>query len=159
MPCRSDEEDAPIPKPPNPVTPTKLTRNDGASYDNSDAELPLTQSHEEEEERPKQNRKRVVAEYELVKRWVIGEQAVLCEEDIERELFEEARELMHLSRLKNLPGHKGLDTDLHLWKKASARRKTRTGMSYTIYRSPLRHWCKCMKTIRVGRGGWILILE
>ena len=114
MPCRSDEEDAPIPKPPNPVTPTKLTRNDGASYDNSDAELPLTQSHEEEEERPKQNRKRVVAEYELVKRWVIGEQAVLCEEDIERELFEEARKLMHLSGLKKLPGHKGLDTDLHL---------------------------------------------
>ena len=66
---------------------------------------------------------------------------------------------MHLSGLKKLPCHKGLDTDLHLWKKASAGHKTRTGMSYTIYRCPLRHRCKCMKTIRVGRGGWILILE
>jgi hypothetical protein len=90
MPCRSDEEEAYIPEMPNPVTPTKPPRNDGASYDNSDAEIPLMQSDEEEEERPQQKRKRVVAEYELVKRWVIGERAVLPEEDIDRELFEEA---------------------------------------------------------------------
>ncbi len=36
-------------------------------------------------------RKRAVAEYVFVKRWVTGERAVLPEEDIERELFEEAR--------------------------------------------------------------------
>ncbi len=94
-------------------------RNDGAGYDNSDAEIPLTQSDEEQEERPKQKRKRVIAEYELVKRWVIGERAVLAENDIERELFEEVRELIHLSGLKKLPGHKVFDTDLHLSKKAS----------------------------------------
>jgi hypothetical protein len=101
-------------------------------------------------------------EYELVKKWVTGERVVLRllpEEDIEHELFEVARELMHLSGLKKLPGHKGLDADLHLWKKASAGQKTRTGMSYTIYRYPLLHWCKCMKTICVGRGEGILILE
>ncbi len=53
MPCRSDEEEAQIPEPPNPVMPTKPPRNDGAGYDNLDAEIPLTQSDEEEEERPK----------------------------------------------------------------------------------------------------------
>jgi hypothetical protein len=152
MPCRSDEEEAQISEQPNPVTPTKPPRNDRAGHDNSDAEIPLTQSDEEEEERQKQKRKRVIAEYELVKRWVTGERAVQPEEDIERELFEEARELMHLSGLKKLPGHKGLETDLYLWKKASAGHKTRTGMSYTIYRCPLRHRCKCMKAIRIGRG-------
>ncbi len=96
------------------------------------AETPLTQSDEEEEKRPKQTRKRkrVIAEYELVKRWVTGERAVQPEDDIERELFEEARELMHLSGLKKLPCHKGPDTDLHLWKKASAGNKARTGISY-----------------------------
>ncbi len=52
MPCRSDEVGVQIPEQPNPVTPTK-PRNDGAGYDNSDAEFPLTQSDEEEEERPK----------------------------------------------------------------------------------------------------------
>jgi hypothetical protein len=56
------------------------------------------------------------------------ERAVPPEEDIERELFEEALQLMHLSGLKKLSGHKGLDTDLHLWKKASAWHKTRTGI-------------------------------
>jgi hypothetical protein len=65
MPCRSDEEEAQIPEPPNPVTPTKSPLN--AGYDNSDAEIPLTQSDEEEEEHPKQKRNRVIAEYELVK--------------------------------------------------------------------------------------------
>jgi hypothetical protein len=95
MPCRSDEEEAQIPEPPNPITPTKLQRNDGAGYDNSVAEISLTQSDEEEEEHPKQKRKRVVVEYELVKRWV--ERAVQPEEDIERELFEEAL----LSGMKN----------------------------------------------------------
>ncbi len=119
MPCRSDEEEAQIPESPNPVTPTKPPRNDGAGYDNSDAEFPLTQSDQEEEERSKQKRKRVIAEYEAVKRWVTGERAVQPADDIERELFEEARESMHLSGLKKLPGHKGLGTHLHLWKKAS----------------------------------------
>jgi hypothetical protein len=52
MPCRSEE--AQIPESPNPVTPTKPPRNDGAGYDNSDAEFPLTQFDEEQEERPKQ---------------------------------------------------------------------------------------------------------
>jgi hypothetical protein len=41
--------------------------------------------------------KRVVVEYELVRRWVIGERAVLPEENFERELFEEAL----LSGMKN----------------------------------------------------------
>jgi hypothetical protein len=66
---RSDEEEMNRPGSPNPVTPTKLQRNDGAGYDNSDAEIPLTQSYEEAEERPKQKRKHIVAEYELVKQW------------------------------------------------------------------------------------------
>jgi hypothetical protein len=40
------------------------------------------------------------------------------EENIEIQLIEEARELMQLSALKKPPGHKGLATDLHLWKRA-----------------------------------------
>jgi hypothetical protein len=67
MPCRPDEVEAQISEQPNPVTPTKLPRNDGAGYDNSDAEISLTQSDEDEEERPKQKRNHVVAKYELVK--------------------------------------------------------------------------------------------
>jgi hypothetical protein len=53
MPCQPDEGGAQIPEPPKPVTPTKQPRNDGAGYDDSDVEILLTQSDEEEEERPK----------------------------------------------------------------------------------------------------------
>jgi hypothetical protein len=90
----------------NPVTPMKPPRNDGASHDNPDAEIPLTQSDEEEEDRPKQKRKRaprVLATYEIVQRWLTGDRAEQSEVDIERENFENARRLMHLSGLKNFP--------------------------------------------------------
>ena len=56
MPCRSDEEEMQRPGSPNPVTPTKPQRNDGACHDNSDAEIPLTQSDEEVEELLKQKK-------------------------------------------------------------------------------------------------------
>ncbi len=57
------------------------------------------------------------------------------------------------------PKFQQFHTDLHLGKRASAGHKTRTGMSYTNYRFPMRHRCKCMKTTHVGRGNEILILE
>jgi hypothetical protein len=53
----------------------------------------------------------------LVKREVTSERAEMDEEDIEIQLLAEAGELMPISRLKNF-GHKGLKTDLHLWKRA-----------------------------------------
>ncbi len=68
MPCRSDEEEMQRPGSPNPVSPMKQPLNDGACHDNSDAEIPLGQSDEEEKERPKQKRKRtsrVLAIYEV----------------------------------------------------------------------------------------------
>jgi hypothetical protein len=120
MPCLSDEEEVQIPEQPNQVTPTKPPRNDGAG---STIRMPKFRSfNPTRKRRSVRNRrgsaatkfKRVIAEYELVRRWVTAERAVQPEEEIERELFEEARELMHLPGLKKLPCHKGLDTDLHL---------------------------------------------
>jgi hypothetical protein len=71
---------------PNQFTPTKPPRNDGASHDNPDAEIAVTQSDEEGETRPKQKRKlapRVLATYEVVQHWVTGNRAAQPEEDIE----------------------------------------------------------------------------
>ncbi len=107
MPCRSDDEEMQRPGSPNPVMPTKVTkppRNDGAGHDNSDADIPLTQSDEEVEERPKQKRKcapHVLVIYEVVQRWVTCDKGTQPEEDIEREIFENAKRLMQLSGLKN----------------------------------------------------------
>ncbi len=54
------------------------------------------------------------------------------EEDIENQLFEEAHELMQLSRLRKLPGHKGLSTDLHLWTRAGGDHTTGAGIAYHL---------------------------
>jgi hypothetical protein len=43
-------------------------------------------------------------EWTLMKRWVTGEKAEMEQEDIERELFELAREWMSVSKLRKLPG-------------------------------------------------------
>ena len=49
MPRQSDEEDDAAPQPPILTTPTKVSRNDGASHADSDAEDPATHLEEEEE--------------------------------------------------------------------------------------------------------------
>ncbi len=70
MPCRPWEEDAQITELPHPERPTKPPGNDGASHDNSDAEIPVTKlgrgiaSEKEEEAR--------IAAYYIVKRWVMS---------------------------------------------------------------------------------------
>jgi hypothetical protein len=135
MPCRSDEEEAQIQEPPNPVTPTKPQHNDGACHNKSDAEIPLTGSNEEEEERPKQKRKcapRVLAIYEVIQRWVTSNKATQPEEDIEREIFENAKRIMHLSGLEKQTCHKVLDTDLYAWRKAGTHSSRGVNVSETF---------------------------
>ncbi len=114
----------------------KPPSNDGACHDNPNAEIPLTQSDEEEEFRPKQKRKRaprVLATCEAVHCWVTKDKATQPEEDIQLEIFEHAKRFMHLSGLKKLPVHKGLDTDHHLWEKAGAHWHTSHGVTYILY--------------------------
>ena len=100
MPCRSSEEECQHPDAPDPVTPTKSLRNYGAQHDNPDAESSSAESDEDqgEEEEPvaPKKRTRVLAQYVPVKRWITGERAEMDDEDIENQLFEEARELMQL---------------------------------------------------------------
>ena len=49
MPCRPEEESVQDPEPEHPVTPTKPTRNDGASHADPDAEGLETESDGEED--------------------------------------------------------------------------------------------------------------
>jgi hypothetical protein len=159
MPCRPDEYESQRLDAPDPVTPTKSLRNYGAGHDNMDsAESDDDEGEEEEPVAPKKGT-RVLAQYMLVKRWVTGELAEMDEEGIENELLVEAHELMQISRLKKLSGHKGLETELHLWKRAGGDHATRAGITYTIYLCPMSHQCDCNCTIRVGRGVGSLTLE
>jgi hypothetical protein len=164
MPCQPWEEESQIPDAPDPVTPTKSLRNYGARHDNPDAESSSAESNDDqgEEEKPvaPKKRTRALAQYVLVKRWITGERAEMDDEDVENQLFEEARELMQISRLKKFQAIKGLLTDLHLWKRAGGDHTTRARITYTIYSCPMRHQCDCKCTIHVvGRGVGSLTLE
>ena len=101
MPNRPWEEPTPDSELPHPATPTKPSRNDGASHADSDAADPDPRSDEEEESGAKLIRPpRHVLQYEVVKRWVTGEKAVLDQKAIEAELDEIMREHLELSGQK-----------------------------------------------------------
>ena len=77
MPCRPEEQFAQGPETEHPVTPTKESRNHGASHADQDAADPDRRSDEEEVLDAKKTRpSRHVLQYEVVKRWVTGERAV-----------------------------------------------------------------------------------
>ncbi len=52
----------------------------------------------------------------MIKRWVTGpgEQAEMDQDDIDRDLFELAREWMEVSKPKKLPGHVAKEPDVSL---------------------------------------------
>ena len=83
MPYRPWEEATPVSEPPNPVTPTEPSRNDGASRADSDAEDPAGQSDEEERLGAKKPLPpRHILQCEVVKRWITCDRAVLTEEKL-----------------------------------------------------------------------------
>jgi hypothetical protein len=117
MPCLSNEEECQHPESPAPVNTTKSLRNDGpeARLDNPDAEHSEGEYDDdggEDEEPVTEKSVSLLNTCWLSNGLLASEQS--CPKDIKRKLFEEAHKLMHLSALKKLLGHKGLDTDLHL---------------------------------------------
>ena len=103
MSCRPWEEPTPESDLPPPVTPTKQSRNDGASHADPDAEDPDQQSDQEEELGATKIRPpRHVLQYEVVKRWVTGDKAELDNAAIEAELDEIMREHLELSGQKKV---------------------------------------------------------
>ncbi len=102
-------------------------------------------------------RKCVLSTYEFAKRWVAVERAEQPEDDIEREILEQARHLMHLSGLKKLPAevpsHKSLQTDLYLWKKAS--KHTLSGVRYYNDMSFTYVLCVIIASVCTVCGYWL----
>ncbi len=76
MPWRTEDEFGQGPEPEHPVTPSKPTRNDGASHADPDAEGWETESEREEDLGAKMIRPpHHVSKCVVVKRWVTGERA------------------------------------------------------------------------------------
>ena len=132
--CPTDlEEPTPVSEPAHPVTPTRPSRNDGASRANSDAEDQYRQSDEEEGLGAKKFRPpRHVLKYEVVKRWVTGERAELDDDKINSELEDLMREHMELSCQRRFFGHRINPTDKGLWKLARFHTDKR-GIRYDVW--------------------------
>ena len=156
MPCQSDEEDCNVGLPPPRRSREKMVGNSGADDEDSeeevsDADLEKCLAHPKQRSGgPRKWNGR--ADYTLVKQWVTGEHATMEEEDIERELFELARDWMWASKLKKTPGHKSLPTDFAMWKQNKKQIKKKSGLEVITYRCPLLHHCNCMAGIRISRG-------
>jgi hypothetical protein len=86
--------------------------------------------------------------------WVTGEKAEMDQEDIDRELFELAREWMAVSKLQvlMLPGHVAKETNVPLWKPFHEYPKHKEAILVRLFQCPLRHRCGCLAGIRIMEG-------
>jgi hypothetical protein len=116
MPCKDSEEAMNAADDEHPCTPPRPTGNDGAAHAESDAENASDSDEDLEPEKKRQRNWFGRTEFTLIKRWVTGEKAEMDSEDIERELFQLARDWMSESKLKKLPSHQSKPTDVSLWK-------------------------------------------
>ena len=105
MPCHDCEVEMNTPSLDAPRTPTKSTGNDGAGADNHNASTESENSSDSDLPPAKQKTRRARLEYVLIKEWVTGEKAAMDDEDIDNEMFNEAREYMSALLLRKLPVH------------------------------------------------------
>ena len=127
-----------------PCTPPRPTGNAGAGRSESDSEKDAPEASDDD--LPVDTRKRKWngrMEFTLIKRWVTGEKAEMDSEDIEREVFELARDWMSLPKLKKLPGHQSKPTDVSLWKQFREYKVQKGTIRIRLFRCPLNHRCKC----------------
>jgi hypothetical protein len=98
----------------------------------------------------------------MIKRWVTGEQAEMDQDDIDRDLFELAREWMEVSKLKKLPGlarHVAKETNVALCKQFREYPKQKDAILVRLFRCPLRHQCGFLAEIRNMDGADCMQLD
>jgi hypothetical protein len=118
--------------------------------DNADEEACDDEEQDEQSVKAKRNYNGRT-EFEVIKKWITGERATEEQEDIDRELFELARDYMSASGLKKIPGHVAKETDFALWK--LFRTHTRHGgATLRVFKCPLFYRCGCRAQIRITKG-------
>ncbi len=156
MPCNEDEESMNAPDPEPPCTPPKSIGNDWAGRVDPDGQMESDDNDSDAQQVAKPRRKwNGKMEWTLMKRLVTGEKAEMEQEDIDRELFELAREWMAVSKLRKLPGHVAKETNVALWKQFREYPKRKGAILVRLLRCPLRHRCGpcgCLAGIRIMEG-------
>jgi hypothetical protein len=109
MPRNEDEErrgmNAPDPDP--PCTPPKTNGNGGAGRVDPGGQMESEDDNSDDLQVAKPKRKwNGKMEWTLMKQWVTGQKAEMEQADIDRVLFELAREWMAVSKFRKIPCHK-----------------------------------------------------
>ena len=163
MPCNTREEELAQVRVPSSRRQSGKGAKRGADHELSDDEEMNSRSEltdEQSVERTGPGRKCVgKADFTLIKCWVTGDRAEMEQEDIERELYELARDFMEASGIKKLPSHTHNENDLGLWKLNKVFIRRKSGQKIKVYRCPMNYRCGCEARIRIIIGHDFIQLE
>ncbi len=122
-----------------PCTPPKATGNGGACRVDPVGQMNSSSDSEDSDEPQSAMSKRKWngrESWKMIKRWVTGEQAEMDQDDIDRELFELARDWMEVSKLSC---HVAKETDVALCKQFREYPKQKGAILVQFFRCTLRH--------------------
>jgi hypothetical protein len=155
-----DDEDvvcieAPVPS--NASTPRPVARNGGAVRVRFNGEGLKSASSPVRAGKFKKQR-RADREYVRPKEWKVvrcyatGGRAQLDTEDIDFDIYKQARELMELSSMKMLPQQEVQAGCVHLWRLRRQATSASNGFAIREFQCPMRHLCKCYVGLRNVEG-------
>ena len=100
-------------------------------------------------------------DWKVVRRYPTGGRAQLDPEDIEFDIYQRARDLMHLSGLRMLPEQVVQESNVHLWQLVRQATTAMSGAATGIrqFTCPIRHLCKCKVGLRIVEGPGFMQLE
>ena len=93
-----------------------------------------------------------------IRKWAIGRKAEMEQEDIDRDVFDLARQYMSLSGLRKVPDHVAHPDDIALFNQDSMFPSENGKVIHTVYVCPMRHLCGCMAGFRSTKTleqGWM----
>ena len=117
---------------------------------NEEKEVEDDEADDESRTKPKRKYKGYTV-FEVIKKWITGERATVEQEDIDREIFELARDFMSASGLQKVPGHVSKETDIGLWKLARTHSRS-GGWTLRVFKCPMAFRCDCEAQIRITEG-------
>ena len=94
-----------------------------------------------------------------MRRYPTGGRAQLDPEDIEFDIYQRARDLMHLSGLRMLPEQEVPESNVNPWQLVRQASTASNGAAIREFACPMRHMCKCKVGLRIVEGPGFMQLE
>jgi hypothetical protein len=162
-----DEEDAvciEAPVPSHASTPLLVARNGGAVRVRFNGEGSRSASSPVRARKFKEQQRALreyvwQKEWKVVRRYATGGRAQLDAEDIDFDIYKQAREFMEMSSMKMLPQQEVQAGCVHLWQLKLQATAASKEFAIQEYKCPIRHLYKCNVGLRIVEGPGIMQLE